>query len=254
MDTILIAATGVSLVLAAAMGALLARMIRDERRRSDARVQLLEQLAGRTSALRYTELDEPFPAAQDFRLRAERSGGPAGAWGEAVTPASVPVQRTDLFHDEPTPSPWPRRFAVIGSLAAAFALAIFTWSQMRATPSEPAATAATSAPAPLELLSLRHAREGNTLTVTGLVQNPTGAPALSNVQATVFVFGPGGTFITSARAPLDFTSLTPGDESPFVVKVPVSGAVSRYRVGFRGPDDRVVGHVDRRTDQVGRNF
>jgi len=54
--------------------------------------------------------------------------------------------------------------------------------------------------------------------------------------------------------PLDFTSLTPGDESPFVIRVPVSGEVSRYRVGFRGPDDRVVGHVDRRTDQVGRNF
>jgi hypothetical protein len=33
-----------------------------------------------------------------------------------------------------------------------------------------------------------------------------------------------------------------------VIKVPVSGTVSRYRVGFRGPDGTVIAHVDRRTD------
>jgi hypothetical protein len=31
-----------------------------------------------------------------------------------------------------------------------------------------------------------------------------------------------------------------------VIRVPVSGAVARYRVGFRGEDDRVLGHIDRR--------
>ena len=96
----------------------------------------------------------------------------------------------------------------------------FRMEQLRGAAPDPASSAArvdAVAPASLELLSLRHTREGNTLTVTGLVQNPKGAAALANVQATVFVFGPGGTFITSARAPLDFTSLAPGDESPFVV-------------------------------------
>jgi hypothetical protein len=88
------------------------------------------------------------------------------------------------------------------------------------------------------------------LVVTGLVQNPrTGGP-LSHVQATLFVFGPGGTLLTSARAPLDYVSLTPGDESPFVIKVPVSGNVERYRVGFRGQDDRVIAPVDRRTAEA----
>jgi hypothetical protein len=159
----------------------------------------------------------------------------------------------NLFDEEPEPSPWPRRFAVIGSLAGVLGIAIFAWSQVRVSPSAPVAPVTAAAPAPLELLSLRHAREGNTLTVTGLVQNPKGAVPLANVHATVFVFGPGGAFITSARAPLDFTSLTPGDESPFVIRVPVSGDVARYRVGFRGPDDRVVGHVDRRADQLGRS-
>jgi hypothetical protein len=34
-----------------------------------------------------------------------------------------------------------------------------------------------------------------------------------------------------------------------VVSVPVNGAVSRYRVGFRTDDGRVISHVDRRTPE-----
>ena len=250
MDTILLVVTGTSLALAAGMGVLLTRMLREERRRSDARVQLLEELAAGAGSAR------PRRADPDLRLTArEFTPAPAAA---PVAAADIPLRRTvpvqDLFHEEAEPSPWPRRFAVIGGLAALLTVTILGWSQMRGGTPEPAATVAATAAPPLELLSLRHTREGNTLTVTGLVQNPKGASALSNVQATVFVFGPGGTFLTSARAPLDFTSLAPGDETPFVVRVPVTGPVSRYRVGFRGADDRVVGHVDRRTDQVGRSF
>ena len=48
------------------------------------------------------------------------------------------------------------------------------------------------------------------------------------------------------RAPLDFATLAPGDESPFVLGVPVSGTVARYRVGFRSEDGRVIAHIDRR--------
>ena len=261
MDTLLLSVTGVSLALAAGMGVLLARMVREERRRSDARVHLLEELAAgprgktRPAEPRYTDISAftapapvhgPAPAslAQDFSVASPKEISPVSA-------ASV----HELFHEEPEPSPWPRRFAVIGSLAAVLALAIFGWSQLRTPASVPSDTTVATASAPsLELLSLRHTREGNTLTVTGLVQNPKGGAALANLQATLLVFGPGGTFVTSGRVPLDFTSLTPGDESPFVIRVPVSGEVSRYRVGFRGPDDRVVGHIDRRTDQVGRNF
>ena len=64
--------------------------------------------------------------------------------------------------------------------------------------------------------------------------------------ATAFAFAADGTFLASGRAPLDFTTLAPGDESPFVVTVPVKGEVARYRVGFRSADGRVVAHVDRR--------
>jgi hypothetical protein len=136
---------------------------------------------------------------------------------------------------------------------AAVGLAMASGSARRAAP--PAAgTSATNGAAttnsPLELLSLRHAQESQALTVTGLVRNPgTGAP-LSRVVATAFVFAADGTFLASSRAPLDFATLTPGDESPFVVTVPVTGEVARYRIGFRTEDGRVLAHVDKRAPEA----
>jgi len=70
------------------------------------------------------------------------------------------------------------------------------------------------------------------------------------IIATAVLFGPDGNFLTSGRAALDFTSLAPGDESPFVIAVPVNGTVARYRVGFRAPDGSVIAHVDRRADST----
>ena len=278
MDTLLISITGVSLALAAGMGVFLLRMVREERRRSDARVELLEALASGDarhesvpatyarvgsaplpepevpSFLRSTHANVSSPS--ESPAKPSRSVADLPLHDEPASPAVEVDGVHELFHDEHEPSAWPRRLGVIASLAAVLALAVFGWSQIRQTADAPAEQIATPVAAefPLELLSLRHSREGNTLTVTGLVQNPKGAAPLSNVEATLFVFGHGGTFLTSGRVPLDYTSLTPGDESPFVIRVPVSGDVARYRVGFRGPGDRVVAHVDRRADQLGRTF
>ena len=229
METGLLVVTGVSLALAAGMGILLARMARDERRRSDARVVLLSQLASepvRTSAL------------DDFDLH-DRA--------ESPEPSTA---MHDLFHEVEEPSPWPRRFAVAGGLAAVVFIVGLGLSAFNSTATgSPDATTEvqTLTAAPLELLSLRHTQDGGILTVTGLVQNPRAGAVLANAKATLFVFGSGGSFITSGRAPLDFTSLAPGEESPFVIRVPVSADVARYRIGFRGGDDRVLSHVDRRS-------
>ena len=70
---------------------------------------------------------------------------------------------------------------------------------------------------------------------------------LSKISATALVFSADGTFLASGRAPLDYTVLRPGDESGFVISVPVNVPVARYRVGFRSEDGRVIGHIDRRT-------
>jgi hypothetical protein len=117
----------------------------------------------------------------------------------------------------------------------------------------PAAAAASAAQppavldsAPLELVALHHTQQSERLVITGLVQNPRRGSAISHVVATAFLFGPDGAFLTSNRAPLDFTTLSPGDESAFVINVPVTGPVARYRIGFRTEDGRVIEHVDKR--------
>ncbi len=122
----------------------------------------------------------------------------------------------------------------------------------RSTPTE-SAIGATTRPASaqtaglLELLSLKQTQGTDALTITGLVQNPRDGAVLSNVKATALLFAADGTFLASGGAALDFTVLRPGDESGFVINVPVTGTVARYRVGFRGEDGHVIGHIDRRT-------
>jgi hypothetical protein len=108
----------------------------------------------------------------------------------------------------------------------------------------PAAVAAQQQEGALELLSMRHERDGDTLSVTGLVRNP-GGSAARGVIAVVFAFDHAGNFVASGRAPLDFVTLAPGDESPFHVTIPHVSDVARYRVSFR-TESGVVRHVDRR--------
>jgi hypothetical protein len=101
-------------------------------------------------------------------------------------------------------------------------------------------------PRPLELLSLRHSTAAGTFTITGLVQNPSSGTAVRDVLAVVYLFDRDGDFFASGKAPLEFALLEPGGESPFVVRVPTSMPVRRYRVGFRYGAGGVVAHVDRR--------
>lgn len=107
----------------------------------------------------------------------------------------------------------------------------------------PAAAAEQASPDSLELLSMRHQRVGDTLTVTGLVRNPGATPGA--ITAVVFAFDRDGGFVASGRAPLEFATITAGDESPFQVTIPGVKDVGRYRVSFRTTRG-VVRHVDRR--------
>ncbi len=265
MDTILVAVTGVSLAVAAAMGAILVRTLRTERRRSDARIALLEELAAarpetRVSAPPAVRPSTPKPqprstfepraievplridALDDFELQQDSGRGAADI---------------DIFEAHDAPSAWPRRFAVIGAMTAVLCAVFFGWRALDSSGPVPATSIDVSAQtqaqptAPtLELLSLQHAQEEGTLVISGLVQNPRGSATLEHVQATVVLFDANGATLSSNRAPIDFTTLAPGDESSFVIRVPAAGAVTRYRVGFRGGDDRILGHVDRRNNET----
>jgi hypothetical protein len=141
--------------------------------------------------------------------------------------------------------------AVVATMA--IVIVVLAAMSSRGTPassSSPAPVAASNRQgAPLELVSMRHTREGNTLTVSGLVRNPRSGSATMRVSAVVFAFDRDGTFVASGRAPLDFTTLDPGDESPFVVTIPNVTSIGRYRVSFR-TEAGMLRHVDRRSDQM----
>ena len=224
MDVVLVSIAALSLVLALGMGLIVFKVLRDERQRSDARVAILAAATPR--------IDLPLAS-------------PLSATATMGNPAAVST-RGELFAVDDEPSAWPRRAAVAAAVAASVALAGYLMLPGRPVPA-PAAPAAAAA-APLELISLRYTQDAKALTISGSVQNPRNGVAVSQVFATVLLFGPDGKFLTSARAGLDFTTLSPGDASPFVVTVPVTSPVSRYRVGFRTADGAVIAHVDRRAD------
>ena len=197
-----------------------------------------------------------FFAALAWRLSRDeraRSAARVAALGDAIDDATrtgpshhVDVQPAFLSPDRPaSPRGGVFKLAVAGvaGVALIVMLATLGTNLSRRGPSTPA-TAAATRDGSLELLSMRHAREGETLTVTGLVRNGGSSPA-SRLIAVVFTFDRSGNFVASGRAPLEFVSLPPGDESPFRVSIPNVGDVGRYRVSFR-TETGVVRHVDRR--------
>ena len=106
---------------------------------------------------------------------------------------------------------------------------------------------AAESPVPLELLALRHEQGKRQLTVSGLVRNPPGAQPVRHLAAVVFFFDQAGGFVGSSRAPVDFTVLSPGEESAFTIAVdPAPVSAARYRVSFRRDESGVLPHVDRR--------
>jgi hypothetical protein len=100
---------------------------------------------------------------------------------------------------------------------------------------------------PIALVSLKHdANVNGAFVVTGLVQNPADGQPLKRVEALVYLFDEQGNYFAMGRAALEFTSLEPGEESPFVIRVPTTARVVRYRVGFRLEGGGAVAHIDKR--------
>jgi hypothetical protein len=280
MEILLVSVTVVSLVLALVMSVIAWRLSRQERERSSARVAALATVAHAAQPPGDTVANPPAPLAAPS---APWSNTPRGARSPARQhrDEQSPLERQDdrepaleLKHHGVQSVERPRNSApgvvsdvgdsFLGSAVAApasdgrqRALAIAAsilfvilvtagyvavFGDDRAT----GAAAATSAPAaPLELISLRHERKAGGLAITGLVRNPSAGQALDKLAAVVFLFDQQGGFITSSRAGVDYTQLTPGDESPFVIRVEAPSNVARYRVSFR-TEAGVVPHVDRR--------
>jgi hypothetical protein len=211
--TLLVLTVG-SLLLAVVMTGVAWRVSREEHRRAQARI----------AALAAEIHDEPLPVATPVTgssdMFAARPRGSARRYGTVVA--------AGLFV-----------CATIGALAVISSRG----TQAVVNPSNRSSPPTLSNP--LELIALGHDRDGDRLTVRGVVRNPNPAE-LDHVTAIVLVFGRDGAFLTSGRADVVSPALGPGAETTFVVTVPGAADVSRYRVSFR-TEDRVVPHVDRRS-------
>lgn len=227
MDMTLIVITVLALAFAAVMGVVAWRVVREDRRRSEARVAVL------AASIHNAELD--------------------------LRPSTVATPN-DLFANQQPSSTAGFRFAVVaalgifvvGSVAAVAVLAGRGSHRIAEPPAK--ATAPAPAPArtpppvettPLELLALGHDRTADKLTIRGIVRNPSSGSDVEGLMAVVFVFNRNGGFLTSGRALISTATLTPGGEAQFSVSIPDTNDVGRYRVSFR-TDERVIPHVDRR--------
>jgi hypothetical protein len=212
--------TLLSLVVAAAFGFLAWRSIRREQLRAQARIASLA-----------SAIDDASARDLSFEWPGEETAAPA-----------APV----LFESK-TEESGRRRPLLTAAAGLAAVLAVVVLIAMSGERYEDAVRPAISAPVEsLELLSLRSAREGPTLAVTGLVRNRSDEP-FTAITAIVSAMDSDGRTLRSASAALD--ALSAGHESLFVVTIPDARDVARYRVSFRDASG-VIRHVDRRTDHT----
>ncbi len=266
MTALLVVVTFAALGLAGGLLFYVLRLTREERDRSEARAAALAELLApeaedAPAALASSSPVEPPPVLPQRSAPAIPRIVDDAAAPSVVTPAVVAFDderddsmademRTPLFgatFDAPEASR-PRLLLVpaIGVLIVGLAIAgVYLWNRPQT-----AAAASTVAAAPLELVSMRHERQGDSLVVSGLVRNPHNGQPVKGLAAVAFTFDRQGTFLASGRASLDFPQLQMGDESPFSITLPQSAAVARYRVSFR-TDGGVVPHVDRRAATAG---
>lgn len=247
----LLLVTLISMLLAVVMSAIAWRVSRDERRRTDARIDSL-------AADIHDAVEQAAVAAQPMPRRVV-----AGLRGETAPIRSIrPAMATssDLFAVSDPASAGSRSIVVVGVglfvFATVAALAVVFSSGWRATAlppaTAPAAThAATATPpnatrqAPLELVALGQERDGDHLIVRGVIRNPSNGTRVDRLVAVAFLFDRDGGFLTSGRATIDNATLVAGGESAFLVNVPGAANVARYRVSFR-TETAVVPHLDKR--------
>jgi hypothetical protein len=169
---------------------------------------------------------------------------PQSAWDRHIFSASTVA---------PTPN---RRFWAVAAVAGAvLASAGTVYAVYRPQPAPPPRhegdNLVPAGTVPLALLSLTESADADgTFTVTGLIANPSDGQTALGVVAVVYLFDRDGHYFATGRAGIDLGSLAPGDESPFVVRVPHGAAAARYRVGFRKPDGAVVAHIDKRGQPI----
>ena len=297
MDAILATVTVISLSMAFAMGIVTWRLMREERRRADARVAvLMADLADHgdngdnPAAAAYLDRSADLATMQvrhQPRRPREPDIDPAGrtALGaphvaprvrlaESATPrrraaparGAAPMQSTSAA-DRPlvvgvappvpgAPSPT-ELFAPMGGAsaslrpflatvaAAVVILATLSFTMLFGLPGGGAPNPGSDTAPAVELLSLAHARQGDSLTITGSIRNPSDGIERGHLSVTAIVFDDDGGVVGTGQTPLPVRVLSPGSETLFTISLPDAERINRYRISFMQGPDRVP-HVDRR--------
>ena len=266
MDFVLIVVTVLSLVMALTMALITWHLVREERRRSTARIAALSiqrseanavsELEGRVLGGRRRRECRRYTRARTVGQSSQSNQTPVPVDAVATEPNDAQAPATfadsrpgDLFAITQGASASLRRFGAIAATGVAMlvtvSLTVFGLSGSDGVVTE---TDLTKAPVAVELLSLRHTRTRDTLSISGFVRNPQHGPPVSRLSAVALLFDRNGSFLARSRSPLAFSTLEPGAESSFEITLPSGQHVGRYRVSFRRDDDTVVPHVDRRAD------
>ena len=192
MDLLLIAITIGALALALGASVVAWRASRDEKVRAAARVAALSVAAG-VPPLQATAAEATTPPVSQPDLTGEvlTIGGPSQAAGAAVpTPRELEAFASDahapavilpgqFLGADAAPRESVGRQRWLAAAAAVVAVLLGGFVVSRVGTSAAATARHTAAPTPLELLSLGHQREGNNLSVTGLVRNPAAGAAVA---------------------------------------------------------------------------
>jgi hypothetical protein len=212
----------------AVLAVITAQRMRLERRRSDARVAALA-----------AAIDDPHREATVDDPRWEATFDDEQTTHEAVSPAASVVSLVVPEAERPSRVP---AFALAGLVVVGSSALLIAGMSGGGRTSRDAFSMASS----IELVSMRHVLDGETLVVSGFVRNPT-ASATPSLSAVVSVFGRNGQVVARGASPLDPVVLGPGKETSFRVLVPDVGDPGRYRLAFMN-GSQIVPHVDRRSE------
>lgn len=214
----LISLSGVLSLAVIALAVLLWKQISAERQRSEARIAVLTAaMDDPRLSVPLDEIEIPAPGAEDHLVSLVVKEGPRTSRAPAFAAAAVVV------------------LCIVGLLGTA----------MGAGKRAPRHAQA-RVPSSIELVSMQHALDGETLIVSGLVRNPSTSETPS-LSAVISVMGRDGQVVAKGESPLDPAVLGPGKETAFRVSVPAVSDPGRYRVAFVN-GSQIVPHVDRRAD------
>ena len=213
--------TLLALLMTIAMGVVTWRLVREERRRSAAR------LAALAAELKARGI-EPRPADPHDT--------------EPTPPAGL------FEHPLDSTRGWMRRLTGVG-VAGALLAVLVSVAVLAVSGGGAGRDAGDDGPrenerVPVELLTLAHERQDGMLAIWGTVRNPEEGLDEPQLSVLAMAFDDDGAMVASGRTQLEAKMLPAGAESSFSISLPAEQA-SRYRISFLD-DETTVPHLDRR--------